>query len=146
LVRLVPDVQDGSVILVDPSGLEDPRQIGANYWNLPRVLEQLYVFPSEWESTPRVYRMEPGWEGRLRTPGGQIRLDASTTFSAPDAYGTFDPASAIVIRTLEGHLTRVSESFPGVKGPEATPSPEAGEPPYPTTSLYRLMVIPSGMP
>jgi hypothetical protein len=146
LVRLVPDVQDGSVVLVDPSGLEDPRQIGANYWNLPRVLEQLYVFPGEWERAPRVYRMEPGWEGRLRTPDGRIRLDASTTFSASDAHGTFDPAAAIVIRTHEGLLTRVSESFPGVMGPEAEPSSEAGEPPYPTTSLYQLMVIPSALP
>jgi hypothetical protein len=146
LVRLLPDVQDGSVVLVDPSGLEDPRQIGAIYWNLPRVLEQLYVFPREWISAPRVYRMEPGWEGRLKTPNGQIRLVSSTTFSAPDAHGIFDPAAAIVIRTQDGQLTRVSESFPGVMGPEAEPSSEAGEPPYPTTLLHQLMVIPSALP
>jgi hypothetical protein len=142
LVRLVPDVQEGSVILVDPSGLVDTRQIGANYWNLPRVLEQLYDFPGEWERPPRAYRMVPGWEARILTPDGRIRLDASTTLSAPDAYGDFDPTDVILIQTTEGQLTRISEPFPGVTGQQTAPPPDAGEPPYPTTLLYDLMVFP----
>jgi hypothetical protein len=143
LVRLVPDVREGSAILVDPSGLVDTRQIGANYWNLPRVLEQLYDFPDEWEHPPRVYRMAPGWKQRILTSDGQIRLDASTTFSAPDAYGDVDLADVILLQTTEGRLTRRAEALPGITYQEMAPPPDAGEPPYPTTFLYDLMVLPN---
>ena len=41
LLPLIQDAGDYNVILVDPQALKDTRQIGANYWNLPRVLYQL---------------------------------------------------------------------------------------------------------
>ena len=41
LVAQIPDVRAGTVVLVEPLPLGDVTQIGANTWNLPRVLEQL---------------------------------------------------------------------------------------------------------
>ena len=50
LVPLLPDLTDGTVVLVEPGGLKDTKQIAANHWSLPIVLEQLYQFPAAWDS------------------------------------------------------------------------------------------------
>jgi hypothetical protein len=141
LVRLIPDVGDGSLILVDPSGLQDTRQIGANYWNLPTVLMQLYVFPADWGREPRVFRMVPGWEERVLTHDGQVLLDATTTFSPPSTFGVFDPTRVILMTTRDGMLARASGSFPPGDGRvELPPPPALGEPPFPRAFLYDLLV------
>lgn len=57
-------MEEGSIIGVEPDGLIDTRHIDANTWNLPYVLNNLYVFPEEWETIPRVYRLLPNWKER----------------------------------------------------------------------------------
>ena len=142
LIPLIPDVGDGTVVLVDPSGLQDTRQIGANYWNLPRVLAQLFVFPPTWEAKPRAYRLAEGWQERISTDDGKLRLDAATTLAPPGTYGVVDPSRAIFVGYRDGRLGRVSDEFlPGVGYP--SPPPEEGEPPFPHGFLYDLMVLPA---
>ena len=144
LVRLIPDVRDGTVILVDPAGLQDSRQIGANTWNLPRVLRQIYTFPSEWASVPRVYRMVPGWEETLLTDDGGIVLDAGTISSPSFTSGVIDPAETILIVMREGRLQRVSGSYlvdDVVVDFQTTTA--VGEPAYPPGFLYEYLVLES---
>jgi hypothetical protein len=99
LLPLVPDAGEGTVILVDPSGIEDTYQIAANTWNLPRVLDQLVAFPPEWKDPPRVYRLTPEWETSILGEDGQIRLDAVTTVAPPSLYGYFPIERVILIDT-----------------------------------------------
>jgi hypothetical protein len=106
LLPLISDAGDGTVILVDREALTDTRQIGANYWNLPRVLMQLYDFPEDMQSVPVVHRLETGWENSLLSPEGLFRVDASTTYSVPDYYGEFEPENVILIQSEDGHLVR----------------------------------------
>jgi hypothetical protein len=141
LVTLLPDVTDGTVVLVDPDVLEDTRQIGANYWNMPRVLGKLYSFPTSWRATPRVFRMVPGWRERVLTEDGSLRLDASTTFSPPSTYGEFDPGNAILIVAGPAGLARLNEFIAGgTRSVRLKPSEGIGEPPYPKAFLYSLMI------
>ncbi|MBM2844542.1 MAG: hypothetical protein HW404_2379 [Anaerolineales bacterium] len=141
LVTLLPDVTDGTVVLVDPDVLEDTRQIGANYWNMPRVLGKLYSFPTSWRATPRVFRMVPGWRERVLTEDGSLRLDASTTFSPPSTYGEFDPRNAILIVGGPAGLARLNEFIAGgTRSVRLKPSEGIGEPPYPKAFLYSLMI------
>jgi len=107
VVGLCPDLTSGTVILVDPSGLEDPRFIHANHWNLPRVLEQILVFPAEWESPPRLFRLAPGWEANLVNGDEQFRLDGSTVVAPPSLYGTVDGRQVVFLETSGGTLRRV---------------------------------------
>jgi hypothetical protein len=106
LVRLCPDVGEGTVILVDPTGLHDTRQIDANTWNLPRILNQIYVFPSDWEEPPRVYRLVPGWEEYILTEDGRLRIDASTVIAPPSLYRTVASIDVILVDTESGEFTR----------------------------------------
>ena len=64
LVAFAPDLEDGTVILVDPAGLEDTKYLDANTWNLPVILQHVYVFPEGWENTPRVHRLLEDWRER----------------------------------------------------------------------------------
>ena len=69
LVPFVPDMGEGSVILVDPAGLIDTRHIDANTWNLPLVLQYIYEFPTDWDPQPTVHRLLPDWRERsLQNP------------------------------------------------------------------------------
>lgn len=106
LLPLIPDAGDGTVILVDRAALSDTRQIGANYWNLPRVLMQIYDFPEEMQTVPVVHRLETGWENSLLSPEGLFLADASTTYSVPDYYGEFEPDNVILIQSEDEHLVR----------------------------------------
>jgi hypothetical protein len=108
LRALIPDVQDSTVILVDPSVLPDSRQIGANTWNMPRILNQLFLFPSDWKNPPRVYRLTPDWKEQILTEKGLFRLDVLTTVAPPSLYGEFDPADIIFIENQDGQMGRRS--------------------------------------
>jgi hypothetical protein len=142
LLPLIPDAGDGTVILVDRAALTDTRQIGANYWNLPRVLKQLYDFPAGMQSVPVVHRLETGWESSLLGSDGRLRANASTTYSVPDYYGEFDPSEVILIQAEDGHLVR--RETVSLNGQEVALKPLAAPvlPNLPQGFLYKLLLAP----
>ena len=75
VLPLAPDLQDGTVILVEPEGVPRSRQIGANTWTTPRLLQEIYQFPADWQRPPRAYLLEPGWQSYLVAENGKFRLD-----------------------------------------------------------------------
>jgi hypothetical protein len=106
VVRLCPDVQEGTVVLVDPTGLQDTTQIGANTWNLPRILDQVYAFPEAWPEPPRVFRLAPGWQDAIVPEDGRFRLDATTVSAPPSLYRAVDSTSVILLTSANGQLAR----------------------------------------
>lgn len=141
LVTLLPDAADGTVILIDPVGLNDPVQIGANYWNLPRVLNSVYQFPVEWERPPMVYRLSDNWLENIISRDEMLTLNGVTTFAPAQTHGEFSPQSAILIRTAAGELERASEPlrFGGITVRLKT-SLDEGEPPYAQGFLYGYLI------
>ncbi len=106
LLDIIPDVGEGDVILIEPSGLVDTRQIAANYWNLPRVLDQIYKYPEEWEYPPRVYRLIPGWEDTIASNGGSFTVNASNVISPAPYYREVPCSQVIFIETVSGSMQR----------------------------------------
>lgn len=109
VVPLIPDMEEGTVILVDPSQLRDTLHIGANFWNLPRVLDQIHRYPSEWVESPKVYRLVPDWQKHIVTEGGQFQLNASTTFAPPSTYKDVQNSNVVLIETSTGQPVRRTE-------------------------------------
>jgi hypothetical protein len=109
LLPQIGDVEAGTAVLVEPSGLRDTVQIGANYWNMPRVLEQIYHFPAGWEDPPRVYRMWPDWQRYLLRKEGVIQLKDFTVFAPPQTLRNLPVDEAIFIHTGSGVPVRRSE-------------------------------------
>jgi hypothetical protein len=142
LLPLIPDAGDGTVILIDRAALTDTRQIGANYWNLPRVMLQLYDFPPNIKFVPVVHRLETGWENSLVGSDGLIQVDARTTYSVPDYFGEFDPSHVILIQAVDGRLVRKEEVT--LNGREYTLKPPSNSvlPSLPHGFLYNLLLAP----
>ena len=108
LIELVPDMNDETVILVEPSGLIDTKQIDANTWNFPRIIRQLYEYPEDWKNPPRAYRLKPGWKKKILSPENLFYLNERTTMATRvlDGDGTVKSSDVIFIETKNGKLTR----------------------------------------
>ena len=109
VIPLIPDMEEGTVVLVDPSRLRDTLYIGANFWNLPRVLDQIYHYPSEWVETPKVYRLVPDWQKHIVTEEGRFQLDGSTTFAPPATFKNVPNSDVVLIETNSGEPVRRTE-------------------------------------
>ncbi len=86
LTQLISDADEGTVILVEPTSLKYTRQIGSNTWNLPRILDQIFIYPSEWEHPPRVYRLIPEWQDTIVRGEGQFAVNEATTIAPAPLY------------------------------------------------------------
>ena len=140
LVPLIPDAGEGTLILVDPAALHDTRQIGANYWNLPRVLDQIYTFPVEMNPVPTVHRLEKGWQGTLVAAAGRFQINGTTVYSVPGYYGEYDPGNIILIQSENGRLVR--RQTVTLDGKVYTLKPVTGSllPTLPHGFLFNLMI------
>jgi hypothetical protein len=141
LLPLIPDAGDGTVILVDPEALSDTEQIGANTWNLPRVLDQIYEYPSDMKKVPGVNRLDWDWQNKIIVDG-QFVLNSTTLESAPDYYGSYTGKNIILIQAENGQLVRrYSIDIKGINYvlKSANRSALAA---YPHGYLYNLMIIP----
>jgi len=143
LVTQIPDVHDGSVVLVEPGPLGDGGQIGANDWNLAVVLAQLYDFPDGWDTPPRVVRLRSDWRDHILSGEGPLKLDWLSTLSAPFVWGEIEGKDVILFLDEGGMLVRQSGPM-DIAGQMTSlmTTDERGEPPYPHRLLYDLLIAP----
>jgi len=106
IVEFVPDLSDGTVILVDPNGLEDTKHIDANTWSMPLVMQYIYEFPSTWQRAPRAHRLLPDWEERV--------LHNSLEIKAVDfkwEYVVVPWNDTVILETSKGRVVRRLEEL-----------------------------------
>ncbi len=112
LLPLIPDVEDGTIIMIEPTGLEDTLYMSANTWNLPRMLPQMFVFPSDWEQVPRVFRLVENWQNYIMKVPGYYTIDGDNAIAPPALYAYYPQEKAIFISTSSGELVRRVEPLP----------------------------------
>jgi len=141
LLPLVQDADIGTAILVEPDGLKDVLQIGANTWNLSRVLNQLFIFPVESTPVPRVYRLLPGWQDKIALEDGSFQVNRETVTAPPDNYGIFESGNVIIISTEGDRMKRI-EGRLEVNGTSFLLKPQADPilPGLPRGVLYQLLL------
>ena len=106
IVEFVPDLDDGTVIFVDPDGLIDTKYIDANTWSMPMVLEYIYELPNTWQYVPRAYRLLPDWEERLLYNSLEIKaVDYSWEYVVVPWQDT------VILETSEGRVVNRLEEF-----------------------------------
>jgi hypothetical protein len=141
LIQLVPDAGPETAILVTPDGLKDIRQMGANTWNLPRILNQLYIMPVNWKNPPRVFRLESQWDQHLVGSDGNFMLNVITVTAPPSLYGEVPSDHVIFIDSSSGELIRQTQ--PLTIGSASYKLEQIGPPLLPQLShglLYSLMI------
>lgn len=112
LLPLIQDVDRDTVILARNTGLSEPAQIQANTWNLPRILEQIYTFPSIWDDqAPHVYRLQGDWQNWLVSPDNKqvLHVNVNTVAAPQGYYQDVSSDKVILINTDHGSYTRHSE-------------------------------------
>lgn len=139
MVPLIQDVSDGMAILVEPGAFQDVLTIGANTWNLPRVLQQLYHFPEDW-TPPRVFRLIDGWQNNIVRISGYFTLDGSNVYASNRNFGDFVQRQTIFISADEGGLERRLAPLPLDGLVEVKPMGEAVLNTFPTRPLYDLLI------
>ena len=142
LLPLITDVEDGDIILVEPSVLRATGQIGVITWNTSRVLEQIIRFPLEWKDPPRVYRLEAGWEQHLVSGRDLFQVDNQTSFIPESMYVEVESRKVIFIEAQENGLVRHTAPLllNGLEYPVKPRDPLAGESFIPG-ALYNLMIL-----
>jgi hypothetical protein len=115
LVRLCPDMDDETVILIEPTGLKYPRHMDAFNWATSFGLQQIHPFFPNYEyfdrlrRKPQVHILRPGWQEKIASDGQNFKLDASTTLSLEIIHGSVKSSTVIFLEPRDGKLTRRTE-------------------------------------
>jgi hypothetical protein len=107
LIQLIPDANPGTVILIEPEGLPATEQIGAISWNLPRILNNIYEFPSDWVGNyPRVYLLKHNWKGEILLDETVFQLNNKTVKGSRFFYRDVNARDVLIIGVVNGELSR----------------------------------------
>jgi hypothetical protein len=142
VLELCPDLEDGTVILVDQLRLEATREVWPWTWYMPEMLESLYRFPRPWRTPPSVYALKWKWREIVSQGGGLM--------AALDLKGwRFDPPAEpeyILLRVENARLRRLAG--PVREGSFELPLKKPGptSPAFEKKLLYRYLILPPGAP
>jgi hypothetical protein len=157
VVRLCPDVTEGTVIFVEPTGLRDtrqpipfresrgvsdPKQIKGIEWELPHVMAHIYQFPAQWEWQPRAYRLQSNWQSKLAADGNLLHVSAAIDWiTEPEMKREVASTNVIFLETTNGRLTRRTKPLVIGNRQFALKQPSlSGLPPFEKKYLYNYLI------
>ena len=97
--------------MVEPSGIRDTLHIGANTWNLPRILGQVYEFPSVWNAPPKVIRLQREWPDHLVAENGLFRLNVVTAMMPSSLTNNIPSMTVLWVETASGSPGRRTKAL-----------------------------------
>jgi hypothetical protein len=107
VVDLCPDLEDGTRVFVEPDGLPQVDMALVNSWADPLILGQIFQFPKEWSSPPRLFVLYADVVQTFSETDGSIRwqVPEATWVTHPEVL---DRAKIILLKEEWGRLTRVT--------------------------------------
>jgi hypothetical protein len=138
VVRLAPDLKDGTLIFVLNHDLPQTRFIQTNSWADPEILAQLFVFPTAWDTPPRLFVVRPDW-WELLTPTRD-----GVVWDVPQAtwYGhreTIPDGNVILLEMESGRLVRRFATTVGEPLVRLKSLPVSAGPPIARGALYKYL-------
>ena len=104
-VAQVPDLSDGTMIFVLDHNLPATRYILSNSWADPIMLAQIFRFPAEWNSPPRLFVVPTDWTKSIVQDKGQLEWEVPAATWV--AHWEVLPESNVVLLEMEnGSLVR----------------------------------------
>lgn len=157
VVRLCPDVTEGTVIFVEPTGLRDtrqpipfresrgvsdPKQIKGIEWELPHVIAHIYQFPAQWEWQPRAYRLQSNWQSKIAATGNSLHVSAAIDWiTESETKREVASTNVIFLETSNGQLTRRTKPLViGNRQFELKQQTRSGLPPFERKYLYNYLI------
>jgi hypothetical protein len=112
IIELVPDLSDGQVILVNSPNLAWGSQLNPFDWSMPSVLSQIYRFPPQWKTVPKLYKLNSDWQNKILS-NGKVELNNNNgllffyyPWESPRSVKT---SEIILLQEKNGKLTRQTE-------------------------------------
>jgi hypothetical protein len=145
VIKLCPDLVDGTTLLIEEKNLHNPTQIAAYSWSMPLLLERIYQFPSQWQVFPRVYPIYGDWEKQIDS-SVNLPLNKITqwlTFIPKQHPGVVKTQDVIMLKMINEKLTRLDRLSlkNGIVLNFKTRNPEA-KLNFPTRPLYPYLIAP----
>ncbi|PSB59214.1 hypothetical protein [Chamaesiphon polymorphus] len=157
VVRLCPDLTEGTTIFVEPSGLRDtrqpmpfrpsrgvsdPKQIKGLEWELPQVLDNIYQFPTSWQLKPKAYRLQSDWQEKILSDRNLFRVSAAIPVISDDEINReLESTKVIFLETKSGKLTRRTEPLTiGDRQFELKQQTRSGLQPFDKKYLYNYLI------
>lgn len=110
LVRLSPDMNNETIILVEPRGLPKTKQRSAIDWSTSFVLKLIYQLPNSRSDKPRVHLLIWDWKKNIASGTHSFALNRSTIkTSVSNYFGTVDSSNVILLESKNKQLTRRTE-------------------------------------
>jgi hypothetical protein len=144
IIRLCPDLEEGTSIFVEQQDLQNPTQIHAYAWSMPMILEQIYQFPPQWQIIPRIYQINPNWQQQIDNPE-RLPLNKIAewlTFIPKQHPGTIETQDVIMLKMTNGRFTRLdSLSLKNGVVLNFKPRNPQARIEFPTLPLYRYLIF-----
>jgi hypothetical protein len=109
IIKLCPDMVEGTSIFVERDDLHNSSQIMAYSWTMPTMLDRIYEFPNQWQVIPRIYPLYHNWEKQIETPS-QLPLNKITEWLAfiPKQHpGVVKTQEVIMLKMIDKRLNRL---------------------------------------
>ena len=145
LIKLCPDMTNGTRIFIEATSLRRPKLMAANTWAVSRVLDQIYKFPDNWKLTPRVYQLPSGWQEKIVSDEKFFELEVfrgqGMVVERPDRNRKFESSSVIFLEAKNGQLTRRDEPLIiNGQGFPLKPKSASELPPFEKGHLYDYLI------
>ena len=108
VLTLCPDLTDGTVILVEPTGLRNPKYITAFKTQKHAQLlhtSKIYRFPKNWQNPPFLALLSPSWQEKIVLGKDLFKLD-ETTIHSWVGYRNVKSSDIIFLEVRDNHLIR----------------------------------------
>ncbi|UOO11026.1 glucosyltransferase domain-containing protein [Synechocystis sp. PCC 6803] len=150
---LVPDIKEGTIILVQAPSLVWGKQINPFDWSLPVVLESIYDFPDDWQFSPRTYRLnsdvvEPEqWKDKVISNRKFVlsgKNDGLFFYFPWEPERIVEPQDVVLLVEEQGQLVR-KEKFQTTAGEIIYLKPKTNDQPtldLPTTVIFEHLMPP----
>ena len=142
IIHMCPDIDPGTVVLVEESGLRGVRQINPWGWNMPYILKTMFDIPGPYTPMPLVYLLQWHWREKMAETGNVLDVVDLKGWRLEKLK---DPRYILLEWNDHKKLQRATGPMElGDYELQLRPPVPAGEPPYRKRLLYHLLVVKRG--
>ena len=105
IIKLVPDLTDGSVILFEKKAVKPTKYMSVFRSTQRKILSDLFQLPDDWENPPIVFPLEDSWQEHARLDNNLNLLYMTNPFNPSVIEEKFQSTSIVFLEPQNGKLT-----------------------------------------
>ncbi len=148
IIKLCPDLEEGTSIFVNRNELHNPQQIEAYSWSMPTLLARIYEFPQQWQVIPHIYPVDKNWQKQIDNPDllPLSKITEWLTFIPKQHPGVVKTQDVIMLKMIDDRLTRLDRlSLESGIILNFKPRNSSAKLNFPTLPLYPYLIQPKNL-